>query len=305
MAGEDVQTAVDRLHAYLDEQVRAIDRALPKIRKRAKPKPVHAARIAARRLSAALDAFEPVLHAKPRKRLKRYAKRVRRALGPLRDTDAMGDTLATARPTARVRSDVGRVLKRSRKKAVKRAVRSLPDRDRDSLREDLAKAFVDLTSAAAVACLREAAYAAVDAISRVVEAKESASDRGLHAARIAAKHLRYAIEIGHVMGLPLPAGLRGKAEAIQSRLGAWHDTAVLAAYILKHADKIHVIDAPTERVSELVRFAGRLTARATRTDAAFRRGWQRTGTTLARALRAVLPASKRVNRSRTDRDPSG
>jgi CHAD domain-containing protein len=50
---------------------------------------IHDARVATRRLSAALDLLEPVLSAGPRKKFERVLKKLRSRLGPLRDLDVM------------------------------------------------------------------------------------------------------------------------------------------------------------------------------------------------------------------------
>jgi CHAD domain-containing protein len=50
---------------------------------------VHQARVSTRRLKAALDLLKPVLSKRPRREFGRVLRRLRRRLGPLRDTDVM------------------------------------------------------------------------------------------------------------------------------------------------------------------------------------------------------------------------
>src|SRR5689334_20354406 len=50
---------------------------------------IHRARVTTRRLKAAMDLLDPLLMSKPRKRFAKVLRRLRRALGPLRDQDIM------------------------------------------------------------------------------------------------------------------------------------------------------------------------------------------------------------------------
>src|SRR5689334_20097739 len=50
---------------------------------------IHRARVATRRLSAALDLVKPVVGTKRRKALAKVLRKLRRRLGPLRDADVM------------------------------------------------------------------------------------------------------------------------------------------------------------------------------------------------------------------------
>jgi CHAD domain-containing protein len=61
---------------------------------------VHDARVATRRLSAALDLLHPVLSGGPRKKFERVLKKLRRRLGPMRDLDVMIEHLHELTPAA-------------------------------------------------------------------------------------------------------------------------------------------------------------------------------------------------------------
>src|SRR4029078_996054 len=57
------------------------------------PEAIHQSRVATRRLKAALDLMKPVLSKRPRRKLGRILRKLRRRLGPLRDADVMIDHL--------------------------------------------------------------------------------------------------------------------------------------------------------------------------------------------------------------------
>src|SRR5688572_22632383 len=79
---------------HLDELMAKLHENVPAAIERFDAEAVHDARVATRRLKAALDLMSPVLsksHARP---LADGLKRIRRRLGPLRDADVMLDHLA-------------------------------------------------------------------------------------------------------------------------------------------------------------------------------------------------------------------
>jgi CHAD domain-containing protein len=94
MARRQKQPAGFPLLDHLDELMAKLHEHVPAALERFDAEAVHDARVATRRLKAALDLMSPVLsksHAKP---LADGLKRLRRRLGPLRDADVMLDHLA-------------------------------------------------------------------------------------------------------------------------------------------------------------------------------------------------------------------
>src|SRR3954470_24134003 len=81
------------LLAYLDELVENLRRLIPSAIRGNDADAIHDARVATRRLKAALDLLETAID---QRRLRPFAKtlrKLRRRLGPLRDLDVMGDHL--------------------------------------------------------------------------------------------------------------------------------------------------------------------------------------------------------------------
>src|SRR5215210_2479800 len=77
------------LLAYVDSLLEQLQAHVPKALKDWDEQAIHQARVSTRRLKAALDLLKPVLSKRPRRAFGRVLRRVRRRLGPLRDTDVM------------------------------------------------------------------------------------------------------------------------------------------------------------------------------------------------------------------------
>jgi CHAD domain-containing protein len=77
------------LPAYVDSLLEQLQAHVPKALKEWDEEAVHQARVSTRRLKAALDLLKPVLTKRPRRAFGRVLRRLRRRLGPLRDTDVM------------------------------------------------------------------------------------------------------------------------------------------------------------------------------------------------------------------------
>src|SRR5258707_1249723 len=73
--------------AHLDRLIETIVRLIPLAVLESEKKAVHQARVATRRMTAALELLEPVLSKRPRKAMAKILKKLRRRLGPLRDLD--------------------------------------------------------------------------------------------------------------------------------------------------------------------------------------------------------------------------
>jgi CHAD domain-containing protein len=190
---------------------------------------VHQLRVSCRRAAAALRAFEPVAGRGCRK-LKRWLQRLRRAAGPARDADVY---------LARLRAELSPADEHAQQ-LVDMVAQARTDAQRDLIRVERKAARGGLERALD-ACLRRfdksrggprdqsfATYAedVLDALAEELDAVdvESAALADLHQFRIAAKRLRYAIEIFHSAAAP---ELRGEIypaiEEIQERLGALND----------------------------------------------------------------------------------
>jgi CHAD domain-containing protein len=83
----------------MDELVRDLHQLLQPALRQGEVEAIHDARVATRRLKAALDVLEPALGRSAIKHLRKATRRLRRTLGPLRDSDVMLDQLKPALPT--------------------------------------------------------------------------------------------------------------------------------------------------------------------------------------------------------------
>jgi CHAD domain-containing protein len=102
------ETAEERFRAIVQEAAQALDAALAVFLETEDPAGPHKARVALRRLTTALDAFQPLLRRRPSARLRARAKRMFRDLGRVRDSDVH---LARARPVPRDLAERNRTLR--------------------------------------------------------------------------------------------------------------------------------------------------------------------------------------------------
>jgi len=219
-----------RISAALAESLRhnaaILSRALPRAR-RGEVRAIHRVRVATRRLreSLLLD------HDHEQQRLTKELRRVTKALGPVRELDVARDVLARhARRQdwpAAVVTRVDEYCERLRTRCLEESGDALGDLDVRTLRKDLAAAADALESAsapeartAAAARLRERARILAHEIEAVGTLYSAAP---LHRLRIAAKKLRYMVELA---GESEPGALR-HIKRLQTELGRLHDTQML------------------------------------------------------------------------------
>ena len=211
------------------------------------PGAVHDLRVAARRLSAALRVWRPLIHGRSRRDVTRALRRIRRGFGALRELEVHVEALegmrglkpATAaavvrllrRWRARYARARGEALERMAPRRVRRLVRDL-GRAFQPLRSGLAPgADAEAAVRARLARERERALAAV----RAACAAPRTGDPGrFHRARIAIKRWRYVEERSSAAAGAEPA-LLGELKAMQEQLGDAHDRETLSADIARFA----------------------------------------------------------------------
>jgi CHAD domain-containing protein len=195
---------------------------------------VHHARVATRRVRAAL----PLLAGPSKRKLERAMRRVARALGPLRELDVtlgIVDDLASSR-----------TLPRPAAVALRQAIGDDRDRLRDAVARELADVDLDKLRKRALAAverqdgqpsgearLHEARLRAARRAERLRDAIESAAgmylpDR-LHDVRIAVKKLRYAMEVVAELRRSRARARIRALKSAQDLLGRMHDLEVLIA----------------------------------------------------------------------------
>jgi len=230
------------------------------------PEGVHDMRVATRRLRACLTVFTPWLDPGALARISPAVRTLTRALGRVRELDVLrlrlADLATTATPQRALAIEcVDARLARRRSRARARMMARFAKVDLDRLQGRLhrltvqlarpvpaaaeaapadgdARAFdasegasatdppiADLLAAIAGPVLEEARDVSAPALSEEIGTASSAE--ALHAVRIAAKKLRYTLEIvAPYLGGAGPAAVK-KLRAVQDRLGDFHDDTVL------------------------------------------------------------------------------
>lgn len=273
------------VESYLADEIKRIRSELSRDDDVLRPEVVHKARVATRRLKAALDLVEPLVSEELFDTMAKAAKKLRRRLGAIREIDVNLTMLggsAKDGSIALLRED----FEDERKAAQERMS---PAKRRRLLKE------VRLTRQAKkeLAALRPAVEALIkDQVLKEFAPLLESADRAagaktptdLHTLRVAAKRFRYQLEIAEAAGFKV-AGSAGKHfKRIQDALGEWHDEVILAKSIAAFAgDSAHFETAPdvAEALIELTR------ARLKRSNASLRQFQQLWKSTRAELVAAV------------------
>ena len=196
---------------------------------------VHQARVASRRLREVLPVAGGPDPGPGWRRARRRARRITRALGPVRELDVALETLeeferrgvAAQTATARVRQ----ALVAGRQARRRDMLEALSPRLLQKLRRRLDAVAERPAPTDREAALEQAGRRVVARAARLKEAVEHAgavylADR-LHAVRIAAKKLRYAMELQRELRRSRATARIRRLKATQDQLGRMHDLEVL------------------------------------------------------------------------------
>jgi CHAD domain-containing protein len=305
------------LLTYTDGLVEDLRQLVPKAVKQWDHDAIHDARVATRRLKAALDVLKPILSADHRKPFARVLRKLRSRLGPLRDLDVMlehVEHLATGRMKPAGEWLIEQ-MKSRRDEMRKCAARKItPPRVLARLgtwwgvREELAEAHRAVDT-----LLSESLHLQLDAF---VERADAISGDP-HELRIAGKSLRYTLEMAVEEGHRLPAAVTRAFKQMQDALGLWHDYVVLAERVMQISleELLPHHDAAMQAlVLEVARVA---VQRSERQLARFSSLWQSRGQQLSHTIREAFPLTRPapiapdeegvpvVSEPQTDHDPSG
>ena len=240
--GKRPDMGLERLAAAaLEERRRALSRELPRLADRHRDiEPVHRARVACRRLRTVFAIFRGCFPGRASKKWRREIRRLGRALGAARDADVMISTLVGALKQASdpaVRPGIRRLLlrERQRRQALQAGIESALRRFQGAGLPDEMALFTRAigrrkrAGAAAVADearnkAREAGSARLDALLGFAKAVRNPEQiEALHRMRIAAKRLRYALEIlAPILDHDFKPAIAALKE-LQDRLGEIHD----------------------------------------------------------------------------------
>ncbi len=241
------RTAAPNLATFLDSWVEELRRLAPKALRASDSTAIHHARVTTRRLKAAVDLLQPIL---PQETLEDFAgvlKKLRRALGPLRDSQVMAGHLESYKRSAKLAPAADwflKLLETRRKELERKAARKAPVNE---VLKDLGAWWAMEQE------LRGAAQASGSLVKRIVPKRlESFVQRAnhlaelrttdpsqqhddVHALRIDGKVLRYTMEMAVPAGFDIPAPLFKAFKKLQEALGLWHDYVVLGEEVLRAA----------------------------------------------------------------------
>ena len=233
------QLAMRRLERFMSLE--------PKVVGGDEPDAIHDLRVASRRLQQVLDLLHPLPRPREIRRLRRRIQRCRRVLGDVRNCDVFLDCvtkyLARKRATRRgAWSPIEEYLRSQRAGLYRKAIRKFNRQNLTGLyvrlREHLRAAAAAPNGMAApdvnsspetlagnfwplMASSLEPVW--TDFESHITESRDNPRPAAIHAVRIAAKRLRYFLELVHEFRVPGCADQLAWLRRLQQQLGDWHD----------------------------------------------------------------------------------
>ncbi|MDB5329837.1 MAG: hypothetical protein JWP03_988 [Phycisphaerales bacterium] len=300
---------------YVDGLVEDLRGNVPKALKEWDVDGIHRARVATRRLKAALDLLQPVLSEDQRKPFATVLKRLRRRLGPMRDLDVMLGHLKDLRGSAAHAQAVGWLeehLRRDRERvrgesAEKGSHSRVLSRLGTwwGLREEVieAKEAADTLLAESLHVQLDSFVEQADRLAAGNAVPDDAERQDPHAVRIAGKAFRYTLEMAAVQGYKLPPAVMGSFKRMQEALGLWHDYVVLTERAMQVSleDLLPHHDAPMQaRVLDLART---LLKRSSQHMGQFSKLWVLRGGEVARTVRSTFPLTRSLSAPQTGPHP--
>jgi CHAD domain-containing protein len=306
------------LLTYLDQLMDDLHDNVPKALKDFDPDGIHDARVATRRLKAAMGLLEAVLSNDHRKSFEKVLKKLRRRLGPLRDLDVMIGHLGKLEShpnhgpaAAWLKAQLQRQREDERSAARKKSGSA------DTLarlgawwhvREEVeeAREAVDSLLAESLHLQLDAFAERAHGVDRQIGGSPDPVGRhDPHELRIAGKLLRYTLELAQSQGHALPTSILRHFKQMQESLGNWHDDVVLVECAMRTSIECMLAyhdAALAEGVLELSRFFLRRSAKEL---SEFTRLWQKRGDEVAGIIREQFPLTRAVTESKMDPDPTG
>ncbi|MFN4242178.1 MAG: CHAD domain-containing protein [Tepidisphaerales bacterium] len=301
---------------HLDGLMEHLRSQLPKALRDFEVEAIHQARVATRRLGAAVAPLTVLLPERDLKPFRKTLKSLRRTLGPHRDTDVLLEHLRTLAKTAPAHSE-----------AAERLIRTLAERRRrlqaetrenvglhrmlgklgiyGDLREELVRKLGDARQAELLAHrLADGVRDGLDEFSALSDllSHQLAEGDGLtgldpHELRICGKHLRYSLELAVADGLPLPRSVLQDFKAMQDALGAWHDDLVLAETALQEVQAGAMLHQDPAGAAMLLRLGADMADRSAGHLRGFAELWAAKGAalteTIVRSLTDARPGASR------------
>jgi CHAD domain-containing protein len=271
-AGDESAAEAAPLHAellkFVEKRRGVMFEALDKSCAEGDVEAIHDVRVASRRLSEPLRLLAPDLPAGFADKVRKAAGKVRRAFQVVRDLDVMMEGLSAG--AGKLRGDAAKAMalvldgmKSDRKTALADAVETARSKAGRKLAEKMDRL-------AELAARPPGGPAADEALGRRVAELLAERVRGLdeqvalldgdagdpHQVRIAAKRVRYALELADAL---LPGDRKpvlDKLRSVQELLGSWHDEVVLATELTRRSLSQSALVRHPNLAAELLRLAG-------------------------------------------------
>jgi CHAD domain-containing protein len=234
--------ALDRLRAYLTEQVEEIARHDPEARLGEAPESIHELRVAARRARSALRTARPLLDAAWADGLRAELKWLGQELAPARDLDVFLEGLRKdAAELGKPGNSIVRHFEGDRRRAQKRLVAALDSPRYFSLLEKLERAADAPRVRTVDESLRRLAERDFKRLRRSVRAlRTTPSDEAVHEVRKRGKRARYAAELA---GGKRARKFADAAKSFQDVVGDHQDTVVAEERLTAFVPKAKTPDA--------------------------------------------------------------
>jgi CHAD domain-containing protein len=290
---------------YLDDLVESLRTLVPAALKDFDSVSIHHARVATRRLKAAIDLLEPLLSEDHRKPFARAGRKLRRRLGPLRDLDVMIEHLQQIQKRAAHRTAAAWLEKR----LTDARTEAREDSDSDEspakvlarmgewwgLREEVIEARGRVST-----LLAQRLHMQLDSFAeqatRLCETGEQTDQQATgavkqdpHEVRIAGKALRYTLEMAKCEGHPIPSGVAKSFKKMQDALGEWHDLVVLTERAMGESIESLLAHHDTQFQRKVIDLAKFTIDGARKAMDRFGALWRENGTELIQTIRTAVP----------------
>jgi len=277
---------------------------------------IHHARVGTRRLKAALDVLRPLLPNEARGEFAKSLRKLRKALGPLRDLDVMLVHLEELRVPASCAAGAAWVTQRlleRRGELRRRSARRLSPRGAVGRLEawvDLEHDVADAQAAAGPLLARvtptqvRAFAARADGVvaaatpTAMHPAPDAPSASGtpppaedVHGLRVAGKLLRYTLELAEPLGFDVPGSVSKELKKLQDALGIWHDFVVLTNEMLALAIDAGLAATQPHLFGEILTLARLCWDKSEQSLNRFRKLWAERGAALVERVSAVFAES--------------
>ena len=285
---------------YLDKLVETLRTLSPRAVGGKDADAVHDARVASRRLKAAVNLLGPVASREYRQPLAKIHRSVRKRLGPLRDLDVMLEHLSKIK-SPRFEEPVqwlSERLNEDRRQVLEKAADDLPPAyvagklgSWWGLREEIADCGDAVTT-----LLAESVHLQLDCVAEQAgHLVERTEHHEPHQLRIACKELRYTLEMAEQNGAKLPKGMLASFKRLQTALGNWHDFVVLTGRAIKESTDADLAVRAPELQQAMLKLAMMLMARSQKQLSKVIEFWLKDGEELVRSIRAAFPLTAAVS----------